>query len=180
MRQGRNVLGHRVRPALTHAASLGALQALPSSPARHPVSYAVGILVHNDIVLERAVTLRAGCGEKVHAHVPALAIGRSREVCVIRSGGVLDRRSDAVALFTAVVEVVLLEVERGLGEAVSVSDVVHGVDEVEVVHARSVNVRGRRGRLGCVLGIVEDEPRGRLRGDAGGGALVGDRIVAAA
>ena len=61
-------------------------------------------------------------------------------------------------------KVVALEVERGLGEPVQVRDVVHGVDDVERVHARGVDVRLERVRVHTrILRVDEVERGGRLR-----------------
>ena len=84
------------------------------------------------------------------------------KVGIIDTGRVLDRDGNTVVASSAVAEVVVLEVERRLREAVAVVDVVHRVDNVERVRARRVYVRARRGGRREVDGVVEDEIGARL------------------
>ena len=99
------------------------------------------------------------------------------KVGIIDTGRVLDRDGNTVVASSAVAEVVVLEVEGRLGEAVLVGDIVDGVHNVEGVGAGSIDV-GLRGRSGAgVLG--EDELSGtRLRSNARLAALESDGVVA--
>lgn len=99
---------------------------------------------------------------------------------VVLPGRVLDGDLDAVVARAAPPKVVVLEVEPGLIEAVQVREVVHGVDDVERVHARSIDVRlGCVGVHGRVLDVDEVEGRGGLRCRELRCADVGDDVVAA-
>ena len=55
-----NLLGHGIRPTLTHAARLGGLQAASSSTAGHSVGNAVCVLMDHDIIFERTITIGLG------------------------------------------------------------------------------------------------------------------------
>ena len=138
----------------------------------------MGVLVYDDVVLERAVAHGVGQVPEEHAHATALAVGICGKVSVVAPGGVLDRDQDTVIAAAAFVEVVVLEVERGLGEAVAVQDVVDRVADVERIDASSVHVGSGRGRRSQAGGVVEDETRAGLRGQRRCGALVGDDVVA--
>ena len=157
IKSAEDVLGHRIGPALTHTTGLGGLEAAASATAGHAVGDAMGVLVGDDVVLEGAVALGAGEVPEEHAHVAALAIRGRREVGVVGARGVLDGDGDAVGALAALAEVVGLEVERGLGEAVLVRDIVDRVDCVEGVHAGGVDVGGRRGGGAGADGVVEDK-----------------------
>ncbi len=52
-----DLLGHGIRPTLTHAARLGGLQAASSSTAGHSVGNAVCVLMDHDIIFERTITI---------------------------------------------------------------------------------------------------------------------------
>ena len=108
----------------------------------------------------------------------ALAVGGRLEVGVVGAGRVLDGDSDAVIALAALAEVVGLEVERGLGEAVLVRDVVQRVDDVEGVHACRVDVHRRRRLLARDHRVVEDEARAGLASRRARARLVGDNVVA--
>ena len=147
----------RVRPALAHAPRLRRLQAAPGPAPGHAVREPVRVLVRDDVVLERAVAVGARQVPDEHAHVPALAVWGRREVRVVGPRAVLDGDRDAVVALAALAEVVVLEVERGLGEAVLVLDVVHRVHDVERVDACGVDVGRVEGGDGQVRVVVEDE-----------------------
>ena len=98
---------------------------------------------------------------------------------VIDPSRVLDGDRHAVIPSAALVEVVVLEVEPRLGEAVDVRDVVDRVHNVERVRARGVQVRLHRRRLVLVLREDELARRGLAR-HARLGALERDRVVPAA
>ena len=68
--------GHRVRPALAHAAGLGRLQTASGTAAGHPVADAVRVLMHDNVVLKRSVALRAREIPEEHTHAPGLAATR--------------------------------------------------------------------------------------------------------
>lgn len=70
--------------------------------------------------------------------------------------------------------------EGGLGEAVPVRDVVHGVDDIERVRARGVHVRRRRRRRGEAGWVIEHLVRCRLRSRGSRRGLVDHRVVAPA
>lgn len=67
------------------------------------------------------------------------------------------------------------------GEAIAVGDVVYGVDDVERVHARGVNVYGDGRLLAEIWGVVEDEAVCRLhrRHQVLSDNLEGNSVVAA-
>lgn len=109
--------------------------------------------MHDNIILQRAVPSRTSEIPNVHPHLTIDPIPHSREERVIGALRDLDGRSDAVVALPALVEVVGLEVERGLGKPVSVGAVVHAVDDVEGVHARSVQVHSGCWVLTGVLGV---------------------------
>lgn len=71
--------------------------------------------------------------------------------------------------------------EHSLREAITVRNIVHGVDDVERVGARDVDVRGGRRLLLQVVGEVEDEVSCQLlRGNlCPAGSLEQDSVVAA-
>ena len=97
---------------------------------------------------------------------------------VIRTVRVLHRDRHAVIPLAPFVEVVVLEVEPGLREAVQVRDVVDRVDDVERVDTRCVDVcRGRRSG-GEVDRVVEDEAGAGLRGHGALATPERDRVVA--
>ncbi len=52
-----DLLGHGIRPSLTHAARLGGLQAASSSTTGHTVGNAVCVLMDHDIIFERTITM---------------------------------------------------------------------------------------------------------------------------
>lgn len=60
---------------------------------------------------------------------------------------------DAIASPATLAEVIGLEVEGSLGEAVAVGKVMDGVDDVEGISGGSCE--GRRGCSGEVVGVVE-------------------------
>ena len=98
---------------------------------------------------------------------------------VVYARGVLDGDLDAVVPRASPPKVATLEVERGLGESVFVRDVVYGVDDVEGVGTRGVEV-GCGGGSGFGV-LLEDELVGaRLGGYTRGGAFVRDSIVTTA
>ena len=173
-----NLLSKSIRPALTHATSLGGLEAAAGTTAGHAVGQTVSVLVCDDVVLESTVTLGVGEVPQEHAHRAALAVGRGGEVRVVDARRRLDGDGDTIIAPTTVAEVVVLEVERGLREAVAVVDVVHGVDNVECVRARRVDVRARRGGRREVDGVVEDEIGARLGCYRALAAPESDRVVA--
>lgn len=171
---------HRVRPALTHTTSLGGLEAATGTTAGETVGDAVGHLVDNNVVLKGTIAEGVGDVEQEHAHLTGLAVGGRREVGVVGASGVLDGDRHTVIGTSTLSIVVVLEaapfvsirskivlqkmnvLERSLREAVAVGNVVHGVDDVERVGTRDVDVRSSRRLLLQVVGEVEDEVGRRL------------------
>ena len=169
---------HRVRPALAHARALVRLQAARRPAARHAVRDPVRVLAHRHVVLKRPIALRVRRVPQEHRHQAVLLVGGRREVRVVEPMHVLDRHAHAVAVGAALAKVVILEVERGLGEAVDVRDVVHGVHNVEAVRDRRREVV-RRGRVSVgVLGEYKVLAGGRLLGGAQLIVLERDGVVA--
>ena len=76
-------------------------------------------------------------------HLAIHSVWKRREKCVIRARCGLNGDDDTIVSSPAVVEVGVLEVERSLGEAVLVSDVVHLVDDVEGVDSGCVEIIAR-------------------------------------
>lgn len=99
---------------------------------------------------------------------------------IIKPGGVLHGYGNAVIPCAALAEVVVLEVEGRLGEAVDVRHVVHGVHKVERVRARGIDIHLRGRRLVRVLREDEVEPGRGLGGRVRLRALERDNVVAAA
>ena len=62
-----NLLGHGIRPTLTHAARLGGLQAASSSATSHSVGNAVRVLVDHDIIFDGAITSGLGNDSAIRA-----------------------------------------------------------------------------------------------------------------
>ena len=110
--------------------------------------------------------------------MPARTISRGAEVGVVRSSRVLHADSDAVVTLTALALVVVLEVERCLGETVEVRNVVDAVHYVESVDDGRVHVCGDSRCLGGVCS-VDERIRGGLLRNAARGGLVGDSVVSA-
>jgi Asp-tRNA(Asn)/Glu-tRNA(Gln) amidotransferase C subunit len=114
---------------------------------------------------------------KEHPHRAGTTIRRSGEVSVVCPGATLHRNRNAVIGSAALAVVVRLEVERRLGEAVSVCDIVDAVDDVERVGARSVEIDLRRRRSTGVLREDEVQGCGGLRSDAALCAFERDGVV---
>lgn len=131
----------------------------------------------NDVVLKGTVSLRFGEVPQIHPHRTTLAVGWSVEIGIVGARAILDEDSDAVVADAALAEVVVLEVEGGLGETVLVRDVVDGVDDVERVGTRSVQVDCNAGFSGGVVLIYELSVAG-LRGRVGLGILESYHVVA--
>jgi len=62
-----DLLGHGIRPSLTHAARLGGLQAASTSATGHTVGNAVCVLMDHDIILDSAITLDLGNDSAIRA-----------------------------------------------------------------------------------------------------------------
>lgn len=115
------------------------------------------------------------CRRSVSVICPIISLHRPT---IVTPSGILHRYRNAVVALGAVAEVVLLEVERGLGEAVHKRDIVHGVDYIKRIRACGVDVHGHRRRLVRVLG--EDElARRRLARQVRLRALERDCVVPA-
>ena len=123
-------------------------------------------------------TTYVGQVPKEHAHASACAISRGAEVGVVRSSRILHADSDAVVTLSTLALVVVLEVERRLGEAVEVRDVVNAVHHIEGIDDGSVHVCGDSRRLGGVCG-VDERIRGGLLRNAARGGLVSDSVLSA-
>lgn len=67
----------------------------------------------------------------------------------------MNRDNDSIVSFSALSKVVGLEVECGLRKSISVSDVVHRVDDIESVNACGVQILGERRGLKVVVSVVE-------------------------
>lgn len=92
-------------------------------------------------------------------------LGRSGEVGVVGTRAVLNTHDNAVVARAALTKVVVLEIERFLGETVAVGEVVEDVDHVERIGASSIDVRSDGRTDGGVVGVVEDARSG-LGGNA--------------
>lgn len=108
------------------------------------------------------------CQKTKTGAMDSYVLGGSREVGIVDTGRVLHAHRDPIVAESTLSKVVRLEVERGLGEAVSVRNVVDRVHDEECVRDCRVDVR-RGGRShGRILGVDEVESSGGLgRSDAG-------------
>lgn len=106
-------------------------------------------------------------------------LSRGSEVGVVGSGRILDGHQHSVAGSSSFTPVVLLEVEGGLGEPISVRDVVNGVHDVESVSPCSVDVGCGGWGTGGGVWIVENETSAGLCSHRAGGRLVRNDVVAA-
>lgn len=173
----------------------------------------------DNIVLKSAIAFGVGDVPQEHTHTTRLTtvvgnhlafvskiprnhaedvLSWGSKVGIIDTGRVLDRDRDTVISTTALVEVVVLEVEgcgfrlimqsqsivcitlTSLGETVLVRDIMNGVNKVEGVGTSSVEVVLNGGSLVRVLGEDEVKARGRLGGRCCLGTLKGNSIVATA
>lgn len=105
------------------------------------------------------------------------ALGGGGEVSIVSSGGILDGDQDVVSTLATLGSVVGLEVVRGFGEAIAVGQVMDRVDEVEGIHARSIEIGSDSGRQGVIVSVVEDEACCALSSGTGDGGLVRCNIV---
>jgi hypothetical protein len=157
---GAGLLGeesHGVGPSLAHSTGLGRGETTAGSAASHAVGDSVGELVYDDVVLEGTIPVGGVEGPGVHAALSSLAVGGSSKVGVVGSSRVLDREQDGITALSALCAVVGLEVVGGLGEAVTVGEIVDGVADVEGVGARSVDVDSDAGGLCRIESVVKGE-----------------------
>lgn len=175
--------------------SLGGLKAATSTTAGETV----GDAVDNNVILEGSIAEGVGDVEQEHAHFARLAVGGRREVGVVGASGILDGDRHTVVGASTLSIVVVLEavplvnlcsqielktvnvLERSLREAITVRNIVHGVDDVERVGVRDIDVRGGCRLLFQVVGEVEDGVGCRLlHGNlCPAGSLERDSVVAA-
>ena len=105
-------------------------------------------------------------------------LGRCGKVGVVGSGRILNGDENTVILGATLVKVVKLEVERFLGEAVTICEVVHHIENKEGVRAGRIEVRWVRGVEVVVVFVVKFQNGGGLC--SGLLALESNDIVAAA
>ena len=131
-----------IGPSLPHAARHRGRQArrIGVEAIRQPVRE----LVDDDLLVDPRRAIDGRPGEHVHLHAPAAAVGRRHEVGVVGARHVLSFGANTVAGRAAPAEVVVLEVERRLGETQQVGRVVEAVGPVEHVHRLAVPVVGER------------------------------------
>lgn len=105
---------------------------------------------------------------------------RGTKLSVVGSRVVLNGHQHSVASLSSLPKVVVLEVERCLGEPISVRDIVDSVHDKEGVSAGSIDVAAHSRVQFSIVGEVEDETRAGLGRHAGLGAFECDDVVAAA
>lgn len=105
-------------------------------------------------------------------------LGGRSEVRIVRTRAILHTDRNPVVTGSTLSEVIILEVERGLSEAVAVGEVMDTVDDVERISASGIDVAG--GWESRVVGVVEDLASGGLCGEVRGGSLEREDVVAAA
>lgn len=88
-------------------------------------------------------------------HLPVYTIRKGRERRVVGPRRSLHRYNDAVVAFPSIGEVVVLEVERRLGEPVLVGNVVHLVDHVEGVNTGCVQIIAYGGHGAGIMDVDE-------------------------
>ncbi len=183
----------KIGPAFTHSARY--VQRQSGAVSVKAVRKSVRVFVDHDLGIEIAVDIGRRAGPEIHLHPAARSVRRRREVRVVRPRTILSLGRDAVKAIAAATEVVLLEVERLLGEAETVKLVVVPIVDVEklryrgplwVVHAvrlddrraRRDDLAGRRRRIARV-GVRVQRAHGKIEGPRriAGGATV-DRIDA--
>ena len=86
-------------------------------------------LVQNHCLIERTVSLRVA--PQIHLRAPRAAIGRSREVGVVRPAAVLHIARDGIAFQPAAIEIAHLKVARRFSEAEGIENVVITIDPVK-------------------------------------------------
>lgn len=104
--------------------------------------------------------------------MPVYTIRKRRERRVVGTRCSLHRYNDAVIAFPSIGEVVVLKVERRLGESVLVRNVVHLVDHVEGVNAGCVQIIAYGGHGAGVVDVDKCQVVLRFGRDVGLDAFV--------
>lgn len=133
--------------------------------------------MYDDIILQRTIPVGRRVIPQKQMHLPVDPIRQSREERIVCPGRCLHRHNNMVVALPGLIEIALLEVERGFGEAVLVRDVMHLVDKVECVdEGRSEIVRVHRWLRGVLI-VDERQPRTGLADNVSLHALVCQSIV---